>query len=101
QPRQQRLLIVDEAHAFRNGSTQRYHALALRSIGAKLLLVTATPICNSPDDLYSLVALIATDDGLRAIGVASIEDSFRNRDANAIRTMIPKPVIRRERGAVG
>src|SRR5205814_1004949 len=89
--------IVDEAHAFRNSSTQRYHALALRSIGAKLLLVTATPICNSPDDLYSLVALIATDDGLRGFGVASIEDSFRKRDADAIRTIISELVIRRDR----
>ena len=97
QPRQQRLLIVDEAHGFRNSSTQRYQALALRSIGAKLLLVTATPICNSPDDLYSLIALIAADDGLRAIGVASIEDSFRNRDANAIRTILSELVIRRGR----
>jgi superfamily II DNA or RNA helicase len=97
QPRQQRLLIVDEAHGFRNSSTQRYQALALRSIGAKLLLVTATPICNSPDDLYSLVALIAADDGLRAIGVASIEDSFRNRDANAIRAILSELVIRRDR----
>jgi superfamily II DNA or RNA helicase len=95
QPRQQRLMIVDEAHAFRNSSTQRYHALALRSIGAKLLLVTATPICNSPDDLYSLIALIVADDALRAIGVASVEDSFRNRDA--IRVILAELVIRRDR----
>lgn len=97
QPRRQRLLIVDEAHAFRNSTTQRYHALALRSIGAKLLLVTATPICNSPDDLHSLIALIAADDALRAIGVASIDDAFRHRDANAIRTILGELVIRRDR----
>lgn len=97
QPRRQRLLIVDEAHAFRNSATQRYHALALRSIGAKLLLVTATPICNSPDDLHSLIALIAADDALRAIGVASIDDAFRHRDANAIRTILGELVIRRDR----
>ena len=97
QPRQQRLLIVDEAHAFRNPNTQRYHALALRSIGAKLLLVTATPICNSPDDLQSLVELIAADDALRADGVASIEESFRKRDAHSIRAILSALVIRRER----
>src|SRR5205085_1889139 len=45
-----RFLVVDEAHAFRNPRTQRYAALARRSIGARLLLVTATPICNSADD---------------------------------------------------
>ncbi|MDQ6803108.1 MAG: DEAD/DEAH box helicase [Acidobacteriota bacterium] len=97
QPQQQRLLIVDEAHAFRNSSTQRYHALALRSIGAKLLLVTATPICNSPDDLYSLVALLVADDSGRFLGVASVEQAFRTRDANAIRSIISEVVIRRDR----
>src|SRR6266852_119143 len=97
QPGQHRLLIVDEAHAFRNSGTQRYQALALRSIGAKLLLVTATPICNSADDLFSLVALIAADDALRRQGVASIEDAFRARDATTIGTIISERVIRRDR----
>jgi superfamily II DNA or RNA helicase len=97
EPNQQRLIIVDEAHGFRNSATQRYHALALRSIGAQLLLVTATPICNSPDDLFSLVALIAADDALRDSGVASIEDAFRTRDASAIRKIIAELVVRRGR----
>jgi len=92
-----RLLIVDEAHAFRNPATQRYDALARRSIGAKLLLVTATPICNSADDLHALVALIAADDALRCAGVASIDRAFATRDADAIRSLIAELVIRRER----
>jgi superfamily II DNA or RNA helicase len=97
EPGRQRLLIVDEAHAFRNSATQRYGALARRSIGAKLLLVTATPICNSPDDLFALVGLIVADDALRIAGVASIEDAFRTRDRKAIRTIIAEVVIRRDR----
>src|SRR5438067_9555229 len=96
QPDRDRLLIVDEAHAFRNRATQRYDALARRSIGATLLLVTATPICNSPDDLAALVALIAADDALRFAGVASIEDVFRARDAPAMRRVIAEVVIRRD-----
>ncbi len=96
-PDVRRLLIVDEAHGFRNHATQRYAALARRSIGAKLLLVTATPICNSPDDLFSLVALITADDALRLAGVASIEEAFRTRDASAIRAVINELVIRRDR----
>src|SRR5207253_2448995 len=95
-----RLLIVDEAHAFRNTQTQRYAALARKSIGAKLLLVTATPICNSPDDLLALVALIAADDALRPIGVPSIEDAFRNLDSRVIHTIISALVIRRDRDAL-
>ena len=97
QPHRGQLLIVDEAHGFRNPATQRYAALARRSIGAKLLLVTATPICNSPDDLLSLVALIAADDALRLAGVSSIEGAFRARDADALRTIISELVIRRDR----
>ena len=62
-----RFIVVDEAHAFRNRRTQRWCALARRSIGARLLLVTATPICNSADDLLALVSLIAADDALRRL----------------------------------
>jgi len=97
QPDDGRLLIVDEAHAFRNRATQRFDALARRSIRARLLLVTATPICNSPDDLASLVALIAADDALRYAGVASIDHAFHARDAAAIRSVIAELVIRRDR----
>jgi len=92
-----RLLIVDEAHAFRNRATQRFDALARRSIGATLLLVTATPICNSAGDLAALLALVVADDALRAAGVASIDNAFRARDPAAIRTAIAELVIRRER----
>lgn len=97
QPRRDRLLIVDEAHAFRNPATQRHAALARRTIAAKLLLVTATPICNSPDDLLALLTLIVSDDALRSQGIASIEDAFRARDALAIRTILSVLVIRRGR----
>ncbi|HKB78537.1 MAG TPA: helicase-related protein [Thermoanaerobaculia bacterium] len=92
-----RLLIVDEAHAFRNPATQRYAALARRSIGARLLLVTATPVCNSPDDLHALLALIVPDDALRPDGVASLEGAFRSRDAEAMRIAISRLIIRRGR----
>src|SRR4029079_12489031 len=49
-----RLLVVDEAHAFRNPRTQRWTTLARHSVGARLLLVTATPVCSSADRLLSL-----------------------------------------------
>jgi superfamily II DNA or RNA helicase len=92
-----RFLVVDEAHAFRNPRTQRYAALARRSIGARLLLVTATPVCNSADDLLALIALVAADDALRVSGVASIGDAFAARDATAIDLTVSELVIRRER----
>src|ERR1043166_5314564 len=79
-----RLIVVDEAHAFRNPRTQRWAALARRSVGARLMLVTATPVCNSADDLFSLISLIAADDALRPLGVASVERAFAIRNARAL-----------------
>jgi superfamily II DNA or RNA helicase len=93
----ERLLVVDEAHAFRNRHTQRWAALARRSVCARLLLVTATPICNSANDLLSLVSLIASDDALRSHGVASIDDAFAFGDARALDLVVRALVIRRER----
>jgi hypothetical protein len=96
-PSRERLVVVDEAHAFRNRATQRWRALARRTAGARLLLVTATPICNALDDLAALVALLAADDALRDCGVHSIEAAFRERDAGAVAAVVAALVLRRER----
>lgn len=93
----ERLIVVDEAHAFRNRRTQRWCALARRSVAARLLLVTATPICNSADDLLALVSLIAADDALRGSGLASIDDAFAVRDGPSLDVIVRELVIRRER----
>jgi len=93
----ERFLVVDEAHAFRNRRTQRWCALARRSIASRLLLVTATPICNHADDLLALVSLIAADDALRCAGVASIDDAFAVRDGPSLDIIVRELVIRRER----
>jgi superfamily II DNA or RNA helicase len=96
-PAHERLLIVDEAHAFRNPMTQRWGALARRSLAARLLLVTATPICNSLADLAALVRLIAADGALRPHGVHSIDAAFRDREARSLVAIVGALVIRRER----
>jgi len=96
-PERRRFLVVDEAHVFRNRRTQRYDALARRSIAAPLLLVTATPICNSVDDLGALIALLVADDALRDAGVGSIEEAFRRRDARDLAAIVGQLVIRRDR----
>jgi superfamily II DNA or RNA helicase len=96
-PDGERFIVVDEAHAFRNPRTQRWCALARRSVAARLLLVTATPICNSADDLHALISLIAADDALRSCGVASIEDAFAIRDGPSLDVIVRELVIRRER----
>jgi superfamily II DNA or RNA helicase len=94
-PDRLRLVVVDEAHAFRNPHTQRYAALARLSVGANLLLVTATPFCNRLDDLRALVDLIAADDSLVAYGVPSIDQAFDRRDVGAISIVLASLAIRR------
>ncbi len=51
------LVIVDEAHHFRNPHTRRYHALARLTASARVLLLTATPVHNRVEDLASLLSL--------------------------------------------
>lgn len=93
-----RLMIVDEAHAFRNPATLRYAALARRSVGARLLLVTATPVCNSAGDLAALLRLIVCDDALAPCGVPSIDLAFANRERELLEIIIDALLVRRGKG---
>ncbi|HKO58597.1 MAG TPA: SNF2-related protein, partial [Thermoanaerobaculia bacterium] len=95
-PAKRRLVIVDEAHAFRNPDTRRYDALARRSIAAELLLVTATPVCNALRDLHALIALLVADDALADRGVPSIDVAFETRDRESIARIVAELVIRRD-----
>src|SRR5574344_542094 len=54
---EQFLIIIDEAHRFRNEYTQDYALLHNLCSGNKVLLLTATPFNNQPADIYSLVKL--------------------------------------------
>lgn len=51
------LIIVDEAHHVRSVQAHRYGALAHLAWGARLLLLTATPVHNRLGDLRSQLAL--------------------------------------------
>jgi len=64
------LIVVDEAHHARNPSTNRYFALASLARGARVLLLTATPIHNRRVDLVALLSLFL---GSRARAMTSAE----------------------------
>jgi superfamily II DNA or RNA helicase len=51
------LVIVDEAHHVRTPTTNRYRAISELVAGCDLLLVSATPVHNTPRDLRALLAL--------------------------------------------
>jgi superfamily II DNA or RNA helicase len=71
------LLLVDEAHGFRNPATRRYRVLADLAIGRRIALLTATPLNNSPADLAALVHLFAGRDRFREFGVDDLPALLR------------------------
>ncbi len=54
---QQYLIIVDEAHKYRNEQTEAYADLHKLCQGNKVVLLSATPFNNRPSDVFSLIKL--------------------------------------------
>ncbi len=67
------LVIVDEAHHLRNPATRRYKALASVTRGAHVLLLSATPLHNRPEELRALCALFLGS------GAAAVEPELLSR----------------------
>ncbi len=69
------VVIVDEAHYFRNQDTLDYESLLKICRGRQVILLTATPFNNSPADIFSMLKLflipgksgITIDDNLEAL----------------------------------
>ena len=78
------LIIVDEAHYFRRGSTNRYQALQdlISRNKAKVVLMTATPINTSLMDLYHLFSLYLLDDAISDLGHPSLKSYFIQMQKN-------------------
>jgi len=55
-----KLIIVDEAHKFRNEEKSLYANLHKLTKGNKVVLLTATPFNNNPKDIFSLIKLFQT-----------------------------------------
>jgi len=84
------LVIVDEAHWFRNRATHRYRCLARRYRNAAFLLLSATPLHNRPADLQALFALFLGRRGSRLtpydIGALTVR---RGRTDAAVESLPP------------
>jgi len=50
-------VIIDEAHSFRNEATQSYEKLSQICRGKRVILVSATPLNNTPLDILSQIKL--------------------------------------------
>jgi superfamily II DNA or RNA helicase len=53
----EKLIIVDEAHKYRNEETADYALLHRLCQGNKVMLLTATPFNNDPKDIFSMIKL--------------------------------------------
>ena len=104
QPRRRpALIIVDEAHAFRNPRTRRYVALSALTAQADVLMLTATPVNNGVMDFYHLVRLFVGRHAFGDIGVPdllSAAEAASRGDRAAIARIADAVVVRRTRGAL-
>ena len=95
---QPHLVVVDEAHAFRNPRTRRYRALRDLTRDARVVLLTATPVNNSSADLYAQLAIFAADNAFRAIGIPSLAGLFDGpTDARSFSALRNAVILRRKR----
>ena len=96
-----RLVVVDEAHRFRNPETKRYRALARLAVGSRLLLITATPIHNQVGDLLHLLRLFLRDHALAALGVPSLRTAARREsDGSLAQAAVARLIVARSRERV-
>lgn len=75
---EQFLIIIDEAHRFRNEYTQDYALLHNLCMGNKVLLLTATPFNNQPADIYALIKLFQIPSRSTLKTVENLGASFKD-----------------------
>ncbi len=72
-------VFVDEAHRFRNEGTQGYEKLHRICWGRKVILVSATPLNNTINDVFSQLKLFQAPRRSTIPGVSDLETFFSSR----------------------
>jgi len=75
-------IFIDEAHRFRNETTQTYEKLKQVCWGKRVILVSATPLNNTPNDILSQIKLFQKGRNSTIPGVRNLDGFFgrlRNR----------------------
>jgi superfamily II DNA/RNA helicase len=80
-------IVVDEAHRFRNETTQEYADMLEICRGKKVILVTATPLNNSIEDIFTQLKLFQIPKASTIPGIPDLEKFFNKlkkilKDAN-------------------
>ncbi|MBC2744855.1 MAG: DEAD/DEAH box helicase family protein [Desulfosarcina sp.] len=71
-------VVVDEAHRFRNEATQSYADLLDICRDKKVILVTATPLNNTIDDIYAQLKLFQVPKNSTIPGIPNLERFFQH-----------------------
>lgn len=69
-------VVVDEAHRFRNETTKSYADLLDICRGKKVILVTATPLNNTIDDIFAQIKLFQAPKNSTIPGIPNLERFF-------------------------
>lgn len=79
-PEKFQYIFVDEAHRFRNEITQGYEKLHRICWGKKVILVSATPLNNTINDIFSQLKLFQRPKQSLIPGVPNLEKFFSERN---------------------
>lgn len=71
-------IFIDEAHRFRNEYTQSFENIHRICLGKKVILVSATPLNNTFDDILSQLKLFQIPKKSTIPGVPNLEKFFKN-----------------------
>ncbi|MCK4796889.1 MAG: helicase, partial [Spirochaetes bacterium] len=71
-----RYIFIDESHRFRNEVTYGYEMLHQICFGKKIILVSATPLNNTIDDIYSQIKLFQVPKKSTIPGVPNLDIFF-------------------------
>lgn len=72
------IVVIDEAHRFRNENTQNYEFLKNICRNRKVILLTATPFNNRPSDILSLLSLFTVPKQSNLVLDGNLKNKFRN-----------------------
>ena len=74
-------VFIDESHRFRTETTQSYEALAQICRGKRVILVSATPLNNTPHDILSQVKLFQAGKASNLPNMRNLEAFFTGLEA--------------------
>lgn len=91
------VVVVDEAHRFRNPKAKRSRHLAMLTARTPPILVTATPVCTDRSDLRQLLSYFLTDPVVESLVGMGLTEAFEAHEAGQfdVVELLEEVVIRR------